>query len=372
MDTTNQGYSTLIPINNPWTLSVEPIHDELLSSWLIRSALINGCDPISLTSSIWGGWQIWAVDFDRSISTEHLSTLANLLNVDIHYFKKLTLQDISRTINHRALPTKQLWPWLLSTGTRNKNRKGGLQYCPKCFSEDTPYYKQQWRYAWHTHCIKHKTPLLDKCQSCQLPLEPHKLEAIKHSLNNCSNCSFNLAKASVQETSKLALQFQHTTDSGLAQERYNYHSVSMLPHQWFRLIIFFIQLVKRITKRNHQRLLQFANQINLPIENIPSHTATLENMITSQRINIFAAVQHLLNIEPSSLYSSLVACDISQQAFAPKNIKLPKCLTSIYYQLSKTPYSQKTINRPKPKLPLPRPRHEVERRAIDIIRALKS
>ena len=55
---------------------VEPYDDELLSSWLIRTAIAQGCQPLTLTHKIWGkSWRPWTSDLDLNIDSEYLQIL---------------------------------------------------------------------------------------------------------------------------------------------------------------------------------------------------------------------------------------------------------------------------------------------------------
>jgi len=370
MDKTFKRDTRIVQLKSPWPVSVSLYTDELLSSWLIRNALANGCDPMSLTSYLWGSWRLWATDFDRTISAERLETLARTFTCSVSTIQKTTLKEVASKFHSQPLTQKEMWPWMLSIGSRNRNRKGGLQYCPDCFKGTDPYFKKGWRSVWHTCCPQHGLTLLDKCENCRLPLEPHKLEALWHLFTNCPNCGFELQSAQAQPLTKNAALFQHDTDSITGSNTHNYHGHIINACDWYKLSTFFIQLVKRITKRNHLRLLKFAELIKLPIENIAHHSAAIENMTTKERVNILSSVQHLISIKPSELLTSLLECNVSQQAFSPKNVVIPNCLITISQQLPYTAYGAKNNPYSKPILPAPRPNHEVERRAISIIRSL--
>jgi glyoxylate carboligase len=51
-----------------------------------------------------------------------------------------------------------------------------------------PYYRLQWRFAWHTGCEKHRCTLLDRCYACNSPVEPHRLFAEDQQISLCATC----------------------------------------------------------------------------------------------------------------------------------------------------------------------------------------
>ena len=57
---------------------IQPYQDEILSSWLIRTAISHGCTPLTLTHSIWGNsWRPWTTDFDLNIPKQKLISLSS-------------------------------------------------------------------------------------------------------------------------------------------------------------------------------------------------------------------------------------------------------------------------------------------------------
>jgi len=370
VDTVNQGHQEHIHINGPWPVKTTAYDDELLTSWLIRSALANGCDPISLTSYLWGSWRTWATDLDRNIPQQKLNILSDMFPANTVPFQKMTLPPIIHQIHNQQFPSNSISPWILSLGIRNRNRKGGLQYCPKCFETEEPYYRINWRLAWHTCCSKHQTQLLDKCHECGLVLEPHKLKADCGSMKQCTCCKALLTEQIAPPVSQNTLLFQATCDQALQMGQVNFYGSNLSSQRWFELCIFLILFIKRIAKMNHQKLLHFVHIIKLPFQSIPNHTAALENMTTNHRFALFHALQHLLSTHPNQIMNALLEADVSQQAFAPKNVLLPGCYQNIYNQLPQSTYNRAEKKYLKAPLPRPRPRHEVERKALDIIRAL--
>ncbi len=79
------------------------------------------------------------------------------------------------------------------------HKQFGLQYCPRCFTEDEdPYYRCKWRLALIVVCEKHHVVLHDRCPKCGEPVNFHRDELGNHrkfvavSLTLCYSCHFDL------------------------------------------------------------------------------------------------------------------------------------------------------------------------------------
>lgn len=160
------------------TFALQP--GEIFSSWLVRYALASGCDPLSLTGSLWRGERPWTRDLDRGVPEAKLAALGRQVGDGADALRNAFLPGYVPLAE--VSPALPIWPWILSVGTRNRRRHGGLQFCPRCLTEDrAPYYRIRWRLAWVMCCDVHGVMLLDRCTSCQAPVEPHRLAAADRS-----------------------------------------------------------------------------------------------------------------------------------------------------------------------------------------------
>lgn len=367
MDSTNQGNTRNILLTGPWSIPCPLHHDELLSSWLVRAALANGCDPLTLTGDIWTDWRPWTLDIDRGLPNEKLKALAKKCKTTPDKFDSIALHHIARRVAGNKPPAKQSWPWVLAIGTRNRLRTGGLQYCPYCL-EESPYFRIHWRLAWHCCCALHNVPLRACCQKCSMPIEPHRLEAFHRSITVCPNCLSDFSKATGGTASERALAFQNMADHALSDGYYTYGDVTLPAPAWFELAKFFYTLANRMINLETQSIKSLA--CHFGVENMPRHSPQLEKADTETRANRFAVVASLLNTERVKLTSILKEHGISQQAFCPKGITIPECLLCVLENLENRPLPKK-LNRNKTlTFPLPRPWHEVQRRSIRIRRKL--
>lgn len=78
------------------------------------------------------------------------------------------------------------------------------RYCPRCLgSDDLPYLRQKWRLDYQFLCEKHNCLLLDKCPSCDNPIDQSLLSSRRLRLglgresifSTCPHCRTSLSKA---------------------------------------------------------------------------------------------------------------------------------------------------------------------------------
>jgi len=75
-----------------WVRSVPMLPDEIISSWLVRAALAQGCDPMVLTGEIWPKWRIWTRDVDRFLDETPLTRLVASSGIPLSFFVRRPLK----------------------------------------------------------------------------------------------------------------------------------------------------------------------------------------------------------------------------------------------------------------------------------------
>lgn len=189
-----------------------PIHpDELASSWLVRVALEHGCDPLSLSGTVWPGWRVWTRDPDRGLPRERVQAFSEASGLDLEQLELLfgRLRQAAARMDVRFNERNGVWRWILPGGSRNRLRHGGLQFCPTCFQRDeVAYYRVPWRFAWRVACGTHGCRLLDSCPACSAPLEPHRLRAEDQELARCISCGKSFRDLDAEPATDLLLRMQ--------------------------------------------------------------------------------------------------------------------------------------------------------------------
>ncbi|WP_413817993.1 TniQ family protein [Pseudomonas yamanorum] len=198
-------------INPRWPIPQALMEDELFSSFLVRSALAHGCAPISLTSAIWPAQRVWTQDLDRGLVPKSLEVLSQFSGIPVPALQSSALQPIADCIFNTPFRHFGVWPWVLVLGCRNRRRAGGLQCCPVCMGQPDPFYRIQWRLAWHTRCSLHRARLIDCCPACKAALHPSLLRQ-GGSIAHCHLCKSPLAFNAQADVAEGAAAFQQYVD----------------------------------------------------------------------------------------------------------------------------------------------------------------
>lgn len=223
-------------MTRPWAIRVALLPDELFSTWLARTALAQGCDPMHLTGSLWPRWRAWTIDLDRGLRADRLAVLGARSGLAEERLEAAMLRPLLAAVAPGVKAEQANWPWVLSLGSRNRRRQGGLQFCPSCLGEDsTPYFRRAWRLAWHVGCIRHGTLLADHCGRCQAPVEPHRLRAGDITLCRCPSCGHDLRRVTTAVACAEASAFQVMADQVLLDGHGMWTTSVVARENWFGL-----------------------------------------------------------------------------------------------------------------------------------------
>lgn len=170
---------------NRWPVSVDPLPDELLSSWLHRLALANGTAPRSFADVLGLSERMWSPRLDLRLP-RHVATLL------CHQTGRATEEISAMTMSGFAMAA------LLLPLRDNAHRKRStwMQYCPQCLAADeAPYFRRQWRLASRVSCFAHGCGLRDRCPACHAGIATFDQgEFLPQHL--CARCGFDLRAAS--------------------------------------------------------------------------------------------------------------------------------------------------------------------------------
>lgn len=286
-----------------WPIYVEMFEDESISSWLIRCALENGCDPLVLTSVLWPKWRVWTTDIDRGIPYERQEVISSLSGIKLQAIQQAALNHEVGLLSSVDLPKHGVWPWVQGLGARNRRYRYSLQFCPCCFSEDTkPYFRRHWRFSWNTGCLLHNVRLLDRCIQCLKPIEPQRLEAMQSiRLSDCASCGFDLRGSPSSKVLLDAQAFQKKAFSNMRTATAEIAGEVIGVEEWFRVCRHLVGLIRRSVNRPESTLSIALNESGCNIQNITPESLTLqfELLPVSVRENLLSCLEQLLcNLKP--------------------------------------------------------------------------
>lgn len=165
----------------------QPQQDELLSSWLTRTAFAHGY-PLTTFISMFlkhDGSALSRIDIDFKEDPILLQILAKKSRLSIEQIAYMSLRSEEGNLfeSDRGLyPPKQI------RKLKDKRTHYGLLFCPKCLSENThPYWRKHWRYTFYNACLKHGLFLTDRCGKCYERIRFSKMKLSDKAIY-CSNC----------------------------------------------------------------------------------------------------------------------------------------------------------------------------------------
>lgn len=229
-----------------WPIPQSLMKDELFSSFLIRSALAHGCSPIALTSAMWPKQRVWTLDLDRGLPPNNVKVLSRLSGIPVPALQSSTLQPAVDVIFNSSHLHSGVWPWVLVLGCRNRRHAGGLQCCPLCMGQPNPYYRIQWRLAWHTRCTLHRIRLIDCCPICQSALHPSLLGQ-GGSIDHCHLCGSALTCGTQADVSEGAAAFQQHVDDIILSGTW-FGSLQLSCCEWLGVARAMLSLVRTASK----------------------------------------------------------------------------------------------------------------------------
>lgn len=359
-------------MTSQWAIHVPLLPDEIISSWLVRAALTQGCDPLVLTGDIWPKWRIWTQDADRFLVHERIKPLCAVSGIAKEVLRASTLYPVASQIAGGNLPEKAVWPWMLTLGARNTKRRSGLQYCPSCLAEDsTPYYRLQWRFAWHVGCEKHGCALHDRCHVCDAPVELHRLLAEDQQVSLCATCKADLRNASAKSCPAGALAFQRMANHVVAHGQGLFQGCSIDAHLWFELVGFFEGVIRRAIRSRNENLTEFLHQLGVRLPGgLPVIAgAGIEMLRTHDRQKLVEGLYPLMMAGQDHFKLALMESGIALQTFCGKGESLPRLLIGMTSALPDK--SRIRTSNSARKLTGPRPRHEVMRMMARLQRKLE-
>jgi hypothetical protein len=179
---------------------VEPLPDELFSSWLFRLANVNLTKAHSFTRFHLPQYNVWNRDIDKLASDNLIKRLSLLTGISEDTIFNTTLRSYEGKLFTKCNANGNQ-KWILPLGIFHRTRKRfGLQFCPKCLIDDgkIPYYRKTWRLALSITCPKCNILLLDRCPYCDKPITFFRDElGFKLSVNSlglqvCYSCKSDL------------------------------------------------------------------------------------------------------------------------------------------------------------------------------------
>ncbi|MGE8097853.1 TniQ family protein [Pseudomonas fluorescens] len=333
MDASNQcrWRARASPVNAVWPVVPPLLQDEVISSWLVRCALAQGCEPTTLTDEVWPGLRFWCTDPDRDLSSEQIASLSRYSGISADALQASTLLPLHRMMSGTSDFPKGIAPWFLCLGCRNRRRSGGLQYCPRCFEEQTPHYLIQDRLAWHTTCPVHHVSLLDHCECCHAPLCPQLAAPPQETLGRCHRCGYELSLARTEATCVNALSFQDATDGLFSGPPMRYGDRRLLLTEWLSISRWMIGILRSAARARSPSSERFFRDLGVSLDSFhpPATGLPFEYLAPGDRASLLANVWSILRIGPDKLVELAERECIRPSLLLPRSGELPASLAAL-------------------------------------------
>ena len=299
-----------------------PIEDgEVLSSWLIRSALDIGCSPLALTEALWGKWRALTIDLDRGVTENRLELLFEHSFEDRQKILQTMLSNVAPYLIKNSTNT-----WILNLGQRSRTNFSGRQVCTQCFESDgkSAYLRLMWRMGWHTYCEKHQINLIDHCPDCGVVIQPFKIDLQHGSLAVCSSCGYNFIKYQSQIKNIKILDFQKNADNVLTKGLGLYNNQSISAAEWFEIVRAWISEIRYLVNTNNVQLVEMFESFGVSLNlEFPLTPVAFEYLNTNERIILLSILDQIMKIPCELIISRSHEYGVSSANFWDKRKKLP-------------------------------------------------
>lgn len=360
-------------VNKPLWVRARPLlPDELISSWLVRTSFALGCSVLDIVAQVWPGWRVWATDIDRNMPLDRLPQLSRYSGISVEELLQATLHGhTSPIIGYSSAPVST-HPWILSTGSRNLIRSGGLQYCPTCLDTDeVPYFKIHWRFAWHTVCIKHECLLLDRCGHCHSAIQPHRKTSNSKDITLCSVCDKSLCFDKRNTKTKIGEEslFQIAADRYLKGESAMCFGQEVALPEWFSVSKVLYRWLCKIDQTDAGGLRRVLTNlgVSIPENRVITHHESLEKLLLADRVKVFSYVWKILELDQIKLIEMMKQEGVSRQHLIDKRSNVPSCIDEIGMQLSDITRAPRKIS--SVRRSVPRPKYEVQKMMKSLVRS---
>lgn len=296
----------------------KPYHDEILSSWLIRSSIANGSEPSSWASGIWIEYRAWTRDIDRHLPTDKINKISQITSLTKEQIRAMTLEPLVENItNEKPLNDKKGWPFVIPTGFRGGTKTNGTHFCSTCLSKPDFYIKKHWRLAWNTACPIHNQLLTLRCEKCYHVFSPYLIDYKNTKVHICTNCGYDLRDSNVVKADKEIIIFQETLNDAAFNNTID-NSIPLLEHSahelflTLRTILALFRTINRLP-RHHDI---FA-KLDIPLFSFSSSSnkELFEAMDIKDRGSLLLAASRLLKLNIEEIKDMLQKSNITYKSF---------------------------------------------------------
>lgn len=200
-----------------WASHPKPKDGEILSSWIIRIAADCGMTANEFCRTTLNIPKPNLRETDRFPEESLLKALSEGTGVPAGRIAQASMAVEEGYVFSRTGSGETYWTITpLTSHSKITEYTQGMAYCPDCLSSDeVPYYRKSWQYAFNPICTIHHTPLKSSCPHCNRPftfLQPaanKKIKSLPLKISSCWSCGGDVGK-SKQVPHQNDGDFEHT------------------------------------------------------------------------------------------------------------------------------------------------------------------
>lgn len=347
------------------SISRKPKNYELLSSWLLKIANLNGTDISTLSNKIFNNQKLLINDIDKFLQIKEINKISKQLNIDSKEIEKLLLDYYLSKFTRKELKTKTKWQWVIPSASKYKLKTNGLQFCSKCLKEEESTFYIFNRLSWNVICTKHQILLQTKCPNCNYKFSPI-LKEFNKPIYICNNCHYNLSSfIASKDISNEALELQNFLNNCLKEDKImisNYQMRDTNLCELFYTVRTIFNFLLSIQK--NKRIInilkdEFKFDDSLFFKNKPNiYFDILEQM---QRMNIMHMTSKLLKTNLNYFEQFLKHSKITYKQLTSSNDEIPKSPTIKYLSRNLKFFEEKHITKGSTSTLSPKSKEEVDK-----------
>lgn len=185
-----------------WASHPKPKEGEILSSWIVRIAATCGMTANEFCKSVLSVPKPNLKEIDRFPDASLLKVLSEGSGVPINRIMQASMATEEGYVLSLCGKGETYWTITpLTSHSKITEFTQGMAYCPTCLgSNEVPYYRKDWQYAFNPICSIHHTPLRSLCPHCNRPftfLQPvanKRIKSMPLQISTCWSCGGNVSK----------------------------------------------------------------------------------------------------------------------------------------------------------------------------------
>ena len=160
-----------------------PFEDEILSSWIVRTAYAHKTHPHTFTNQYlsYRPHSYFLTEGDITLNEKMIEIIEKKSDYKID-INALMLKTYSGYLQENIFDHPNIF-------------LSNIKYCPVCLREDKiPYFRKTWRVVFYNICHKHKCRLYEHCPACKTKLDISKMHNNELPYTFCHKCGLELKK----------------------------------------------------------------------------------------------------------------------------------------------------------------------------------